>query len=67
MRELSNAFVRQRNQPTVPEMMRAYKTLSHRMQQIMADAGAESLFEARAFRDLCYVAKGITEKLQSPK
>jgi hypothetical protein len=57
MRELCNAFVRERNQPSVPEMMRTYRIISRRLPKIMADAGAKSLFEARAFQDLCYEAK----------
>jgi len=64
MRELCNAFVRPTNQPTVPEMMRAYKAVYRQLTRVMAYAGAESLFEARAFRDLYFVTKGITEKLQ---
>src|ERR1035437_8388281 len=67
MRELSNAFVRQRNRPTVPQMMSAYRAVCRELTRIMADAGTESLFEARAFRDLCFVTKGITEKLQLPR
>lgn len=63
MRELCNAFVRPGNRPTVPEMMIIYNLVSRRLKKIMADAGAESLFEARAFRDLCFVTKGITEKM----
>jgi hypothetical protein len=65
MRELCNAFVRPGNQPTVPETMSAYTAVRRQLARIMADAGAESLFEARAFRDLCFVAKGITEKVRS--
>lgn len=64
MRELCNAFVRQRNQPTVPEMTETYKNVSRRLAKIMADAGAKSLFEARAFRDLCYESK-VEAKLRS--
>jgi hypothetical protein len=67
MRELSNAFVRQRNRPTVPQMMSAYRAVCRELTRIIEDAGAESLFEARAFRDLCFVTKGITEKLQLPR
>ena len=65
MRELCNAFVRPGNQPTVPETMSAYLAVRRQLTTIIADAGAESLFEARAFRDLCFVAKGITEKVRS--
>src|SRR5580658_941107 len=61
MRELSNAFIRPRNQPTVPRMMNAYRAVFRQLAKIAADAGAESLFEARAFRDLCYAAKVATE------
>ena len=67
MRELCNAFMRPNDQPTVPELMAAYRFVSRRAAKIMADTGAASLFEARAFRDLCFVSKGITEKLQSPR
>jgi hypothetical protein len=65
MRELCNAFVRPGNQPTVPETMSAYTAVHRQLTTIMVDAGAESLFEARAFRDPCFVAKGITEKVRS--
>jgi hypothetical protein len=67
MRELSNVFVRQRNRPTVPQMMSAYRAVCRELTKIMAEAGAESLFEARAFRDLCFVTKGIMENLQLPR
>jgi hypothetical protein len=62
MRELSNAFVRPGDQPTVPRMMSGYRAICRQLARIMADAGAESLFEARAFRDLCYAAKIAAEK-----
>lgn len=65
MRELCNVFIRPRNQPTVPRMMIAYGAVIHELAKITADAGADSLFEARAFRDLCYAAKVATEKLRS--
>jgi hypothetical protein len=64
MRELSNVFRRSRNQPTVPEMMRTFNTISHRSAKILAEAGAKSLFEARAFQDLCYEAKVASESLR---
>jgi hypothetical protein len=57
MRELANAFQRTENRPSVPEMMRTFRTLSRRSQEIIADAGAKDLFEARAFQLLCYEAK----------
>ena len=64
MRELCNAFVRPHYQPTVPEMMSIYRIVNRQLATIMADAGAESLFEARAFQDLCYAAKFETVNLK---
>lgn len=60
MRELCNAFVRPRNQPTVPQMMNTYRIVSRRCIKIMADTGAKNLFEARAFQGLCYAARLAT-------
>jgi hypothetical protein len=45
-------------------MTETYKNVSRRLAKIMADAGAKSLFEARAFRDLCYESK-VEAKLRS--
>jgi hypothetical protein len=61
MRELSNVFRRPRNQPTVPEMMATFNAISRRSAKILAAAGAASLFEARAFQDLCIAAKEAAE------
>ncbi|HWG21575.1 MAG TPA: hypothetical protein VG225_13680 [Terracidiphilus sp.] len=57
LRELNNAFVRTRNRPTIPEMMKAYRLVSRRQFEIAKAAGAKSLFEASAFQGLCYAAK----------
>ena len=64
MRELSNVFRRPRNQPTVPEMMSTFNTISRRSSKILVEAGTTSLFEARAFQDLCYEAKVAAESLR---
>lgn len=61
MRELRNIFRRTRNQPTVPEMMSTFHTISRRSRSILAAAGATDLFEARIFEDLCYEARGAVE------
>lgn len=61
MRELGNAFVRERDMPTVPRMMRTYRLLSSRAEDVRRTAGAQSLFEARAFRDLCFAARVAAE------
>lgn len=61
MRELRNIFRRTRNQPTVPEMMSTFHTISRRSRSILTAAGATDLFEARVFEDLCYEARGAVE------
>jgi hypothetical protein len=63
MRELSNVFRRPRHQPTVPEMMGTFNAISRRSAKILEEAGAASVFEARAFQDLCYEAKVAADSL----
>jgi hypothetical protein len=62
MRELCNAFVRRGPQPGVPEMMRTYRLVSRQVDVVLASAGADSLFEARVFKDLCFVARAIAQE-----
>ncbi|MGB8011281.1 MAG: hypothetical protein WCF68_06695 [Terriglobales bacterium] len=61
MREVCNAFVRP-NQPTVPQMMKMYRDLRRGVPKILHNAGAKSLFTARAFSDLCLAAAGLRSK-----
>jgi hypothetical protein len=61
LRELRNIFQRTSKQPSVPEMTSTYHAISRRAAGILAAAGATSLFEARAFKDLCYEAKVAVE------
>lgn len=63
MREICNAFVRSRAaRPAVPEMMRTYRGLSSKLNEIIAAAGARSVFEARIFDDLCFAAKAAISR-----
>ena len=58
MRELCNAFVRRRDpRPNVPQMMRNYRQVTRQLDDVLEDAGANSVFEARVFADLCFVAR----------
>jgi len=58
MRELCNAFVRRRGpRPGVPEMMQNYRRVVRQLEAVLANAGANSVFEARVFEDLCFVAR----------
>jgi hypothetical protein len=56
MRELCNAFVRQREKPTVPGMMKRYEMVCKLIPKMMRQNGAETLYEARAFEDLVALA-----------
>lgn len=55
MRELCNAFTA-KGRPSVPAMMTAYRRLRRTVPRLKAEAGAQSLYEARMFADLCYAA-----------
>lgn len=55
-RELGNAFVRSRNQPTVDEMTQVYRILRANSEGILHRAGADHPFSARVFRDLSVLA-----------
>lgn len=58
MRELGNAFVRQSRSEkySVPEMMRTYRTVANLVGDILRETGAQSLFEAGVFKQLCFTA-----------
>jgi len=56
MRELCNAFVRQKKKPTVPAMMDRYHSVCRLVPKMMKQDGSASLFEARAFEDLVALA-----------
>jgi hypothetical protein len=58
-RELTNALVSSRHQPTVAEMDRIYRKLLLAAPRIMKDAGADSLVSARVFRDLALVGSQV--------
>jgi hypothetical protein len=55
-RALANVFVRERRRPTVQEMGRIYRDLRGNLTEILRTSGAQSPFEARAFKDICVMA-----------
>ena len=57
MRELGNAFVRDGEMPSVFQMMNAYRIVNRKAEAIQQNAGSQSLFEARTFKDLCFAAR----------
>jgi len=62
MREVCNAFVSPEKQPTVPQMMKMYRELRRDSTRILKNAGAQSIFTARVFSDLCLAAAGLRTK-----
>jgi hypothetical protein len=62
MREVCNAFVSSVNQPTVPQMMKMYRELRRDSERILKHAGAQSVFTARVFSDLCLAAAALRSK-----
>jgi hypothetical protein len=62
MREVCNAFVSPVNQPTVPQMMKMYRELRRDSRRILKHAGAQSVFTARVFSDLCLAAAALRSK-----
>jgi len=52
MRELCNAFVRQRRRPSVPDMMRRYEAVRQFLPRLRRRTGLRTLYEARAFEEL---------------
>ena len=62
-RELGNAFVGSRRQPTVGEMSQIYRVLRKQLPGVLAEAGAEDLFNARVFKELCVQASSAAEEL----
>ena len=43
--------------PGVPEMMRTYRRTVGQLEDVLQNAGANSVFEARVYEDLCFVAR----------
>lgn len=65
-RELCNAFVRTRRQPSVLQMMRIYRVLRSNFEAILRKAGARDPFNARVFLDLSVLASAAADKLVNP-
>jgi hypothetical protein len=65
-RELCNAFVRNRRQPSVVQMMQIYRLLRSNFANTLRAAGAKDPFNARVFRDLCVLASAAADDLVIP-
>ena len=61
-REIGNALVRKKNPPTAQDVNYIYAGLQSALPVIMEQPGAQSRFEARAFRQILFVASEIASK-----
>lgn len=62
-REMGNAFVGSRRQPTVTEMSQIYRLLRAQFRMILKEAGARDAFNARVFKELCVLASTAADEL----
>ncbi|HWY19682.1 MAG TPA: hypothetical protein VNX26_00580 [Candidatus Acidoferrum sp.] len=62
-RELGNAFVGRRRQPTVTEMSQIYRLLRVHFRSVLKKAGAKDAFNARVFKELCVRASNASDEL----
>jgi hypothetical protein len=60
-RQLGNAFVRAEAQPSVQEMRLILSDLRKEIPAILSRSGARSVFEARAFRNICIAASASAD------
>jgi len=61
-REIGNAFVRRKSQPTAEDADYIYAGLQSALPGILAQTGAQSRFEARVFRQLLLAASDLAGK-----
>jgi len=61
MRELCNMFVRHDRRPDVRSMLVSHGQTRKSLREIKQRTGAASLFQARAFADVCYFAAGLSQ------
>jgi hypothetical protein len=62
-RELGNAFVGSRRQPSVTEMSQIYRLLRVHFRSVLKKAGAKDAFNARVFKELCVRASNAAGEL----
>ncbi len=59
--QLASAFVRLDRRPTTDQMQSIYRKLRKQLPHLIQEAGANSAFEARVFKDLCVLASAAAE------
>jgi hypothetical protein len=59
--QIASAFVRLDSRPTTRQMQIIYRKLRKELPNLVQEAGADSAFEARVFKDLCVLASAAAE------
>ncbi|MGA8075732.1 MAG: hypothetical protein WB995_19815, partial [Candidatus Acidiferrales bacterium] len=59
---LTNIFVRQNRQPSVPQMRTVYREVLKQLPILTLHAGAQSLYSARMFRDIRVIASDFADQ-----
>jgi len=62
-RELCNAFVGADRHPTVQQMRGIYREVTKGLPAILKQAGTNSIYTAKAFKDICFVASTAADKI----
>jgi hypothetical protein len=61
-REICNAFVRPGRQPSVQQMRNIYRNVGRGLPEVLRRTGANSIYNARAFREICVMASDSADK-----
>ena len=61
-RELCNIFVRADRQPTVQQMFQIYREMHRNLPRVLLQAGADSPYTARVFKDLSVLASACAAR-----
>src|SRR5271168_4806944 len=61
-RELCNAFVGANRHPTIQQMRRIYRDVTKILPAILKEVGTNSIYNARVFKDICFVASTSADK-----
>jgi hypothetical protein len=61
-REICNVFVGSERHPTIQQMRRIFRDVTEYLPAILAQAGTNSIYTARAFKDICIVASDSADR-----
>jgi hypothetical protein len=64
-REICNAFVRPGRQPSVQQMRAIYRGVASGLPEILRRTGANSMYNARAFSEICVIATATADQIVS--